>query len=242
MSKVEPFVFEPGVEYVKIHGLQRTGTNYLAQLINDNFENAKVLMNAGGWKHGHYCAPWSLGREVHVLTITKNPYAWLVSLYKYWRDGNTGPDLSKTGFDLFLLQRAIFEEAAGTPYLLRASNPVQHWNNMNYHWLSIRMNTKQALAIPYEALLFDARGVIEQVGAAFGLKQKDEFRDCEQICEPGNESPKIAKERWEGREHYVEERYLDEYSTDSLRFVTDQLDEEVMALLGYKKFPYWRNK
>ncbi len=78
---------------IKIHGLQRSGTNYLAYLINQNFD-AKALVNAGGWKHGPYMAHWELGREVHVAVITKNPYAWLVSLYNYWgpkRAKNIGP-------------------------------------------------------------------------------------------------------------------------------------------------------
>jgi hypothetical protein len=235
MATVKQFEFVEGIEYVKIHGLQRTGTNYLAQLINENLENTQAMMNAGGWKHGHYCAPWTLGREVHVVTITKNPYAWLVSLYNYWKHNPVGPNLDLVTFPQFVWGRAIFEESAGTPFLLRAENPVQHWNDMNFHWLTIRMNEKQSLVIPYEALLFNAEGVTEGIGQNLGLKRKAEpFCDCLKVCEPGDETPKLSEEDWSNKNYYVDEGYLDLYSNDLLKFVNKELDPEVMSMLGYR--------
>lgn len=38
--------------YIKLYGLQRTGTNYIQWLIENNFDDVKVLVNELGWKHG----------------------------------------------------------------------------------------------------------------------------------------------------------------------------------------------
>lgn len=225
MSEVVMFKPDPDIEYVKIHGLQRSGTNYLAYLVDHNFDQTKSLINAGGWKHGHYCAPWSLGQEVHVLTITKNPYAWLVSTYNYWK-----PDVS---FDEYVKGRIVVEKQAGTPFLYLAANPVQHWNNMHYHWLSVRLNNKKSLVVPYELLIFLPDRVIEGVGLEFGLKAKPEFTDTLNIMSAGEEHPLPSDEWWADREYYVFDKFMDRYPKDLLRFVNDQLDKEVMGVLGY---------
>lgn len=232
---IKQFEFKPDIEYIKIHGLQRTGTNYVAKILGDNLLETEVLINAGGWKHGHYCAPWTLGREVHVIAVTKNPYAWLVSLYRYWKNGPTGPDLSSVSFNDFVRRPAIFEEAAGTPFLLRASNPVQHWNNMNFHWLSIRMNQKLSLVVPYEAFLFNTCETIKSVGSEFNLKTNETLINCDNVCEPGEETPKIGSEVWQDREYYVSQQYMNEFNQSLLDFVNKELDYNVLHTLGYQE-------
>lgn len=229
------FDFKIGTEYIKIHGLQRTGTNYVAKILGDNLQNTEILINAGGWKHGHYCAPWTLGQEVHVVTITKNPYAWLVSLYNYWKNGNTGPDLSLTSFEEFVRSPAVFEESAGTPYLLRSSNPVQHWNNMNFHWMSIRMNQKINLVIPYEIFLENPHNVTEAIANEFKIGLQLKFKNCENVCEPGEEAPKVGENVWKDKGYYVDQKYMSHFSQSLLQFVNEQLDPKIMQSLGYQK-------
>jgi hypothetical protein len=224
-DKIDKFVLDPGTEHIKVHGLQRSGTNYLAALLDANFEGVRALVNEGGWKHGPYCAPWTLGQEVHVLTIPKNPYAWLVSVYAYWATTDIGPDLKGVPFSRFIRERAVFERQQGIPYLFRAANPVQHWNDMNFHWLSIRLNAKKSLAVPYEALLIDPRGVLGAIAADFGLIQKPDH------TEPGSVSQ--TDTNWDRREFYLKEKFLEAFKQDDLDFVNAQLDHEVMETLGY---------
>jgi hypothetical protein len=232
MTKIAQFVLQEGTEYIKIHGLQRTGTNYLALLVDDNLNQTKSLINVGGWKHGHYCAPWVLNQEVHVLTITKNPYAWLVSLYIYWRKNDIGPDLKDQSFNEFVRNKVEFERQGGIPFLYRTQNPVQFWNDMNFHWMSIRLNKKKSLVIPYEALLVDAHGVIKVVAEEFGLTVKPEFQDTKTQLAPGEETAKVGDKEFD-RDYYLKEQFLQEYTLDLLDFVNNQLDPELMKALGY---------
>jgi hypothetical protein len=228
---------DPNIECVKIHGLQRSGTNYLAHLIANNFEDTKLLVNVAGWKHGPYVAPWILNKEIHVVVIIKNPYSWLVSMYDYWgpnRKLRIGPDLAGISFEDFVTQRAIFERQKDIPYLIRASNPVQHWNNMNYHWSSIRMTQKQLCFVTYEALLEDPKVTIHQISSVLNLKEKSEFVGCSQTFKPSGEQLTIEEDEFDKKDYYLKEEYLNRYTPELLEFVNSQLDIELMVSFGYK--------
>ena len=97
---------------VKQFGLQRTGTNYLRQLLMHNY-NARVLTNGGGWKHGRYKVKRVLGHEVDCVVMTKNLLSWLWSYYKY------------TG------QNGTFVQ------FVTCGTYIEHWNALNGHWLDV---------------------------------------------------------------------------------------------------------
>jgi hypothetical protein len=228
------FNLDPNTNYVKVHGLQRSGTNLMAYLIDYNFENTKALVNIGGWKHGPYCAPWMLGQEVHVVSVCKNPYSWLVSVYKYWSNNPVGPNLQGVSFDQFVRNRLIAEQASGNPCLYRASNPVQYWNNMNCHWLTIRLNTKKSLFVPYEYLLIDPVLILKNMAKELGLNLKAEVELLNKVLEPGEETFKAGSEDWTKKDYYLKEEYLNEFTSELLEFVNTELDVDVMSSLGYK--------
>lgn len=226
MAKIKTFDLEYNIEYVKIHGLQRTATNYFAHLIDNNYKKTKSLVNIGGWKHGHYCAPWVLGQEVHVLVATKNPYAWLLSLYKHLK-----PSI---GFDSFVKNPLILGEPNGAPFLLRASNPVSHWNNMNFHWMSIKTNTKKVCMLPHEEMLIDPEGMICALGNYFELERVDILVNPSKSVQPSEENAIVGSNEFD-KSYYFDKLYLEEYTPELLAFVNDQLDWKLMQDLRYEK-------
>lgn len=237
MTKTTDYVsLDPNIEYIKIHGLQRSGTNYLSHLINENFHGVKVLVNLGGWKHGHYVAPWAVGKEVHVLGIVKNPYSWLVSMFKYWGPDKTlriGPDLEGITFDEFVRNRVFFERQKDIPFLYRAKNPVDHWNNMNFHWTSLRMNQKKLCMLGYEALLDNAESTTKKIGINLGLKQKDVFVDSNNTFTPSGENIKLSDEKFSKKDYYLGSKFLEHYTPELLDFVNQELDIDLMVQFGY---------
>ena len=62
------------IKPIKQYGLQRSGTNYLAFLLEQNYY-VDVWVNRGGWKHGPYTP---INPEMHCIIISKNPFAWIV--------------------------------------------------------------------------------------------------------------------------------------------------------------------
>jgi len=236
-STVDVVTLDPNVEYIKIHGLQRTGTNWLSHLINENFHNAKSLVNLGGWKHGPYTAPWMIGKEVHVLGIVKNPYSWLASMYNYWGPNkklNIGPDLEGVSFEDFVQNRVIVERQRDVPFLFRASNPVQHWNNWNFHWTTIRLNSKKLCCLTYESLLSNTEEVIDQIGQAFDLKRKtDKIVGSTDTFTPSGENLKPSGEKFKKLEYYKNEEYMKCFSPSLLEFVNNEVDLDLMIHFGY---------
>lgn len=223
---------ESGKKQIKLHGLQRSGTNYVNALLSNSLHNIDILVNRAGWKHGPYCAPWSLGYEVDVIVVAKNPYSWLVSLYKYWRSTNVGMDLSGVEFDQFVRNRAIFEEQQGAPVLYRAVNPVQHWNNMHFHWLSIRMQRKRTLIVPYELSMTRPSMVVEMVAEELGLPIGT-FTPIEGVVEPSQEKAVTSEIRFDPK-YYHDKKYMEYFTKDLLDFVNKELDKEVMSILDYQ--------
>ena len=228
---------DENTEYIKIHGLQRSGTNYLSYLINENFVNTKALINLGGWKHGAYSAPWMVGKEVHVLAITKNPYAWLTSVFHYWgpeKKLRIGPDLEGITFEEFVMNRLIAEGQRDVPYLFRASNPVQFWNNWNLHWSSIRLNNKKLHFITYESLINYTEETLNKIGDILDLKRKSaDMKDCDETFTPSGEAMKLSGEKFKKLNFYKNQEYLNQFNDDLLKFVNEEVDLELMLYFGY---------
>lgn len=234
------FKFEKGVRYIKIYGLQRSGTNFAADLLNRNFKNTKALVNIGGWKHGTYAAPYILGKEVDVLVIVKEPFAWLRSMYDYWgpnRKLNIGPDLRNVAFEQFLKSPVVFEMQQGIPYLFRAANPIQYWNNMNFHYLSIRMEEKKMIVLSYEALIAEFDVSMLKLADYFDLDPVSsdlEFTKEPNEFKPSEETPTTTDEEFVDRlNYYKNKEYMKYYSQDLLQFVGLNLDREVLTKVGY---------
>ena len=225
--------------FIKMYGLQRSGTNYLTHLINNNFKNTNVLVNIGGWKHGYYNLSEILGKELDVMVITKNPYAWLWSVYDYWsppKKLNIGPDLTDVSFEQFLHSKAIFERQRGVPYLIRAENPIQYWNNLNYHWSTINMEKGKVCMITYESLLYNMHHVLIQIMKGFGLEPKSEdldFVGCKKTFTPAGETLSPSKEEFKKENYYTQKKYMQHYTESSVQFVNEQLDKDLMRRLGY---------
>ena len=242
LKQSEPTIFvgdeNHDVELVKIYGLQRSGTNWLTFLINENFQNVRVLVNEGGWKHGHYMIPWTMGKETHVVSLIKNPYSWLVSVYNYWgpnRKKNIGPDLRGVEFEDFVRNRYLAEKQRGIPFLLRAKNPIQHWNNMNIHWLSLRLSNKRSCFITYETLMENLGQSLTIVGQSLGIKPKYENKwvDNDKTFLPGDDNQWKTADEVCDREYYKNQGWKSHYTPELLEFVNSELDLDLMVQFGY---------
>ena len=64
---------------IKVYGLLRTGTNYITQLIDLNYEAFSLSSIEGGWKHG----PCEYDPDIKYVFMVKDPYSWVVSLFEW---------------------------------------------------------------------------------------------------------------------------------------------------------------
>ena len=89
------------IEYIQIYGERNSGTNYLENLLNANLEYLKAGTKLG-WKHGFINQPhlkkYDLSQTL-ALIISKNPYAWLVSMHQ---KPYHAPQLANIAFSEFI--------------------------------------------------------------------------------------------------------------------------------------------
>ncbi len=116
-----------------------------------------------GWKHAKVKSADELlryslvkKRDVGFLTITKNPYAWLVSFYKRPYHQDYEPKHARPDFNAFLelpCSQVGRENLEGGPY-----NPIQLWNIKNQAYL--QLSELDVINLTAEEILDNPPGVI----------------------------------------------------------------------------------
>ena len=143
-----------------------------------------------------------------------------------------GPDLRDVSFGEFCTQPCYLERQQGVKYLSRAASPVDHWNNMNFHWSS-RMAGGEVIHLRHDDLIRDPEGAIEYTAERAGVVMNDKFVNTEFRIPPQVEHP-IPGNTIFDETHYVDRAYMKEFDQDLLHEVNRRLDPSVMSLLGYE--------
>lgn len=160
--------------FFKQFGAERTGTNYIRQLMLENIKDVVIFENIWGWKHGEpfthqEIKDWyakeindpidRLGRiitpedKVHPLVIVKNPYTWLNSIVDYRKRESRSIDLAAEYKKFNTIYRAYKDiiEAGGNDIF------------------------STGYAVQYENLLIDSEKEIHKIVNVFGLELKDYY-------------------------------------------------------------------
>ncbi len=181
-----------------------------------------------GWKHRLAPAADELGKlqaikkGVALVTLTKNPYSWLLSLYRnpYHADGKR-PD----NFVQFLCQPWRTTRRDGTARLLKS--PVELWNLKNASYLGLA--SLSALNITTEQLFADPAGIIERIARCFSIRRTaDGFTD---------HLPSTKNASWTGadyRDYYLNEKWRDELGETAIEIIDQALDQRLLAVFGYR--------
>ena len=229
---------------LKLFGAFRSGSNYLRSLLELNYD-VRVLSGIDGFKHAPVPAvfegqtfrpfPWP------ILATVKDPYAWLVSMWRYVNDVGAKHTIHGATWGSFLTEPLIIFQAKleGFPKY-RFANPVDYWNAINYNLLSLPDESRRV--VRYEDVLADPERECESIATHFALvRVSDTFEKVEQrVRNMGDrERPRDAAE-------YVREEAFDpapyqarafesEFSKRQRRAVHDGLDAEICRRLGYRR-------
>ncbi len=182
-----------------------------------------------GWKH-QLVHPDRLLRSRAVrsgsllfVTVTKNPYAWLLSLYRrpYHQHFPRKP-----GMETFLSTewKAIRRENAGKSF----PNPIALWNAKNQAYIRMR-DGLPVLNLRYEDILQDPRQALERICKRLSLPWNGEgFRNYL----PSTKDKK--KDFYYYQAHYREERWRKKLTPAMIATINASLDRELMALFEYE--------
>lgn len=197
---------------------------------NEWLRDLYFLSNYGhnlGWKHA--AVDWSRLKKarlykrnsVTVVTLTKNPYAWLLSLYKrpyhqYYA--------KKPAFSEFLTRpwKTVCRE--GMPRWVES--PVHLWNIKNASYLR-DADEGRALHLRAEDTLIDPLQVIEQIAQVAGVLRVGEFRNVLSSTKDGSKDFNYY------RDYYLGESWRSGLSEQDIEIINRQLDAGLMRRYGY---------
>jgi hypothetical protein len=204
------------MKYVKIYGLQRSGTNYLKAILEKNFY-CRVLQNIGGWKHGFVNpnfqsagfktdlpktelaaiqAAFKAG-EVPLVSVYMNPFAWVYFFREYERDTN---------------------KAKPTPI----KNLMAAYNSKNSHW-----REKCDVCVAYDSIVgAGANKALADIGNALGLRQLNDAVDASiegEMARGGDFSyeKNIIKSRKFDKGFYLDAGYMDFLGEDEIDMIVE---------------------
>jgi len=219
---------------LKLYGLPRSATTVGKWLIRQNLDVA-VLASVGGSKHGPYCL-MELGINVDgIVLVTKNPYAWLWSVFKWAKTKKKKYQCPKNFHAM--LRSPIVSPNPG--YRDKYHNPVVWFNMMNYHWLSVQR--EPLVVLRHEDIVLTPVKALQAVAAKFGLAWRGKFKPAKKVVRASAALGKDAEGDWDSaeraenfaREFYVKKQYMANFKPKDIKHVNAWLDKDVMERLGY---------
>lgn len=216
----------PGVVSPIIFKLEKILPGTDCEWIRDLYFYVTYRYNLG-WKHT--CAkPVAellkydvMQRKVHFLTITKNPYSWLLSLYNrpYHQYYKIKPDL-----ETFLLTPYKSVGRDNCSRVLR--NPVELWNVKNLSYL--QLTGANVLNITTESIFENAEAVINKISDKFAIpKISLNFINYEKSTKDKSKNSTYY------RDYYLNEKWRDSLSIDAIKIINDYVDKQLMSYFGY---------
>ena len=182
-----------------------------------------------GWKHAQIpCHQYSNARYkpgTCFLTLTKNPYAWLLSLYKRPYQ-NIDLMNCKINFSTFLRTpwKTIPRECGPQEY----ANPIKMWNmkTSSYSKLS---NYGTHLHLCYEDVLEDPESTVALIASSFGFERSAPiFRGIEKSIKHDNFNTQ------DYIDYYLNQGWQKKLLNTDIEFINTQLDISLVEKIGYK--------
>jgi hypothetical protein len=179
-----------------------------------------------GWKHALVEPPERLARRaafrrpVAIVTMTKNPYAWALSMY---RRPYHGTSQGRTLEDFLRSAWPTVGRENGPPAF---KSPIDMWNQKNASYL-IPSSRLPVLNLCYNDLLSDPQRVIDRIRETFSLRTRGGFVNIDESTK--GESKRYA----DYRAYYLGEHWRDGLGREAIRIINERLDARVAGRFGF---------
>jgi hypothetical protein len=240
------------MKFIKVFGERNSGTNYLESLVRRNFtlsilpgkvnpafrrlkefEIIRYLYFTTtfntffGWKHAQINPKLINGiaksNETLFLVITKNPYSFLLSLYKrpYHQRSR------KADFASFIQSRwnATYFENGPKFY----ESPIELWNAKQASYLEFMSSNFNVYMIRYEDLLLDPEDIFNKVRTKFNLSKSDKFFTNASMSMKGEADKDFSYYK----EYYLHERWREKLTHEHISTINSRLNPDIVTRLGY---------
>jgi hypothetical protein len=179
-----------------------------------------------GWKHGPLdVAAVRAGRRrpLTIVTLRKNPYSWLLSLYR--RPYHTRSPAREGSFLEFV--QAPWPTVRRDRHRSPFRSPVDMWNFKIRSYVDVAPGVT-VVRLRYEDLLADPHKAIIQIGEAGHMGVQSEFRNL--IASTKEET--MDFERY--RAFYLEETWREQLDGPAISAINQRLEEDLVVRAGYE--------
>jgi hypothetical protein len=182
-----------------------------------------------GWKHSSVMSVQELGHfdllesGICFISITKNPYSWLLSLYR--KPYSHQYSASRPDFETFL--RTPWKTVARDNCESELASPVELWNIKNTSYLQLaKLN---GLNITTESTVQDPQAVITRISEHFSIDRlSSRFLNHEKSTkDPGKDFAYY-------QDYYLNERWRDKLSDVAVTIINESVDKKLMSHFGYE--------
>lgn len=230
-------------DQLKIFGTFRSGSNLVRALLQLNY-NVLVHNNTYAFKHAPVPASFEDGVfkpfPYRIVGIVKDPFAFIVSAFEFCHWNNFRHISAGRSFDEFIKNKFVVYDGdfEGFPkYWFK--NPIQYWNSINYTLLSIPDDHCQI--VKYENLLSDVEKEISRLAKNYRLHRAySSFLKPQGITKNlgENESERpddyTTGKPFTRKRYYLQREYMKQFSDSQKRFISSELDPEVVGTLSYQ--------
>lgn len=182
-----------------------------------------------GWKHscvmpaGELAKPDLLHSGICFLSITKNPYSWLMSLYRKPYSHQYSGD--KPDFKTFLA--TPWKTVARDNCKSSLANPIELWNIKNASYL--QLESINGLNLTTESIVTDPQAVIEKISSHFSIDMRvPQFLNYEKSTKDS------SKDFAWYQDYYVNEKWRNNLSAQAAAMISKVVDRNLMDYFGYK--------
>ena len=182
-----------------------------------------------GWKHsrvksvGELKSCDSFQRNICFISVTKNPYSWLLSLHR--KPYNHQYRRTKPDFETFLQTAWKTDGRDNCEKLLES--PIVLWNVKNTSYLQLA--NLNGLNITTERTIQDPESVVDMIGSHFSIKKRgNKFLNYEKSTKD------VSKNFAYYQDYYLNERWRDKISENAIAIINKTVDKTLMKHFGYE--------
>jgi hypothetical protein len=219
------------------YGLQRSGTNYLhelliqkfnVRLLNSDEDRAKTIQkhfrlyddktiipepkyhnNLTITTFHQFLELSALDRKIDgVIVISKDPYSWYLSYCK-WAKICQWPKVNH--------------------------HYVEEYNLFYSKWMDLSKEDGRIIFIRYIDLLTEKNRTLKRIKEQFQLSANLSLKGLKSIIKSTSLVPQSEAFTKSKNDYYVHQEYLQKLSIEEIQTINQKLSDELMSFLGYKK-------
>lgn len=213
---------------LKIHGIMRSGTNFLEFLIRNNF-GFVPMVNEGAWKHGKI----SSTLDADVVVIYKDIYAWLSSIHSYAITTDFFQITSNISLSDFIRRKFLFVENESR---LESENPITFFNECHDDYLKAETKRKKFF-ISYDKLLSKTEEQLKILAKSLDIPFEPSKTLYPLLDIKPHETADMPAQKnfdYNKKSFYEQKQYMKLFTESDKNFVASQLDHSILKQLNEK--------